>query len=86
MQFKCHKKDAEGACCKHQTITPLHLAVTSISELAPPQPVALIGLAPILASGDLLRGQPGHQVFDLFPGHSPPETIPLFIFHSALLI
>ncbi|PYV09675.1 MAG: hypothetical protein DMG23_10190 [Acidobacteria bacterium] len=75
LQFECQQKDGAGACGKHQTITPVHLAVTSASELAPPQPLTLIGLAPVLSSGDLLRGQVGHHLFNLFPRHFPPEAI-----------
>ncbi|PYV02372.1 MAG: hypothetical protein DMG26_11530 [Acidobacteria bacterium] len=86
MQFKCHKSDGDGACCKHQTVAPLHLAITSPSELRPPQPLATLGLLPVAASGGLLGTQSPHQLFDLFSGHSPPETAPLFLLNSTLLI
>jgi hypothetical protein len=86
MDFKCHKNDGNGACCQHQSVAPLNLAITSALKLAPPQPLATIGLLPVVATGGVLGSQSCHQVFDFLPGHSPPGTVPLFLFHSTLLI
>lgn len=86
MGLKCHKNNSDSACCKHQNVGPLDLAVTSAAQLAPPQPLATIGLFPIVAKGGLLENQTGHRLFELFSGHSPPENVPLFILHSTLLI
>src|SRR6266568_1862940 len=72
MQFKCHATEADSACCKHETITPLHLAITPVRLLAPRQPLATIGVLPVAAAAGALPGnQCGHRIFDLFPAHSP---------------
>lgn len=86
MQFKCHKNNGDEPCCKHRTVAPLHLALTSTFEVAAPQPPALRTLVPIVAGSELLTRQAGHQFSDLFAGHSPPETVPLFLLHSTLLV
>ena len=86
MGSQCQKNKSNNPCCKHEAVAPLHLAVTSTSELAPPQPLATISLLPVAASDGLLGRQSRHQLFDFLQGHSPPESVPLFIFHSTLLI
>jgi len=86
MQFKCHKTDGESPCCKHQSVAPVQPAISSASQVAPPQPLATVGVLPIAVTGSLLAGQFGDRLFDLFPAHSPPGSVPLFLFHSTFLI
>jgi hypothetical protein len=86
MDFKCHKNEGDGPCCKHQSIAPLNLAITSAVELAPAQPLTTIGLLPVIANSGLLASQCRHQLFIFSSGHSPPETVPLFLINSTLLI
>src|SRR5438132_4204177 len=83
MDYKCHKSEGDGPCCKHESVAPLHLAIHSPSELAPPpQPLATVSLLPIIAN-DLFGAQSRHHLFVLIPGHSPPETVSLFLFNST---
>ena len=86
MQFQCHKTDGESACCKHQSVAPVQPAISSASQVAPPQPLATVGVLPIAVTGSLLAGQFGDRLLDLFPAHSPPGSVPLFLFHSTFLI
>ena len=86
MRFKCHKTDGGGACCKHEGVTPVQPAIGSASQVTPPQPLATVGVLPVAVTGDSLVGQFGDRLFDLFPAHSPPGSIPLFLFHSTFLI
>ena len=85
MQFKCHKTDGDGACCKHERVTPVQPAIASASHLAPP-PLATVGVLPIAVTGGSRAAQYGDRQLDLFPAHSPPGSVPLFLFHSILLI
>jgi len=86
MQFKCHKTDGESGCCKHQSVAPVQPAISSASQVAPQQPLAAVGVLPSAFTGGLLGSQFGHRLFDLFPAHSPPGGVPLFLFHSTFLI
>ena len=87
MQFKCHATEADSACCEHETIAPLHLAITPVRLLAPRQPLATIGVLPVAAAaGALVGNQCGHRIFDLFPAHSPPEGVSLFLLLATFLI
>jgi hypothetical protein len=86
MRFKCHKADGDGACCKHQSVAPVPPGITSASQVSPPRPLATVGVLTIAAAGGSLAGQFGDRLFDLFPAHSPPGSIPLFLFHSTFLI
>jgi len=86
MQFKCHKTDGDSACCKHQSVAPLQPAIASASVVAPPQPLATVGVLSITVTGGSLAGQFGDRLLDLFPAHSPPGSVPLFLFHSTFLI
>ena len=86
MQFQCHKTDGESACCKHQSVAPLQPAIASGSPLTPPQPLATVGVLWTPVKGGALAGQFGDRLFDLFPAHAPPGSVPLFLFHSTFLI
>jgi hypothetical protein len=86
MQFKCHKADGDSACCKHQRIAPLQPAIASASQATPPQPLATVGLLPAAVTARSLASNFGQLLFDLFPAHSPPGSVPLFLFHSTFLI
>jgi hypothetical protein len=86
MQFKCHKTDGDSACCKQQSVAPPQPAIASASQLAPPQPQATVGLLPADLTCGLLGNQSGHRVIEQFPVHSPPDGVPLFLFHSTFLI
>jgi hypothetical protein len=87
MLFKCHATEADSACCKHETIAPLHLAITPARLLAPRQPLATVSVLPVAAAaGALLGNQCGHRIFDLFPAHSPPEGVSLFLLLATFLI
>ena len=85
MQFQCHKTDGDSACCKHQSVAPLQPAMASASPLAP-QPLATLGLLPVGVAGGLLANQSRQRLIDSLLVHSPPEGVPLFLFHSTLLI
>jgi hypothetical protein len=86
MQFKCHRADGDGACCKHQSVAPVQLGIASASQVAPPQPLATVGVLPVVVTGGLLESQFGNRLFDLSFAHSPPGGVPLFLFHSTFLI
>src|SRR5215472_8029277 len=86
MQFKCHKAHGDGPCCKHQSVAPVQSAIASASQVPPLQPLATVGVLPIAVTGGLLGRQFCHRLFDLSPAHAPPGNVPLFLFHSTLLI
>src|SRR5215467_277264 len=85
MDYKCNNSKSNGPCCKHESVAPLHLAIHSPSELSPPQPLATVGVLSITGN-ELFGNQSGHHLLILLPGHSPPESVALFLFHSTLLI
>jgi len=86
MQFQCHKTNGDSACCKHQSVAPVPPGITSASQVSPSRPLATVGVLPVAVTARSLASHFGQRLFDLFPAHSPPGSVPLFLFHLILLI
>src|SRR2546423_13126527 len=83
MDSKCHKTNGDDPCCKHQSVAPLNLAISSAPQLAPPQALVAFSLLPVVLGTAPVSSQFHRQFFQFFHGHSPPEAVPLFLFHST---
>jgi len=86
MHFQCHKKDGLSSCCDHETVDALHVTLSIARDGNSVQPqLAWAPLADAVRT-DEWHARAGYSTFPLSPIHSPPQSTPLFLRHSTLLI